>query len=453
MWSAATPKGEWIFGGVIDKIEFSENPDMITLHCLDDAIELERQYDDTYGRVEGTYTCGYGNTDDFDGQIAALLATGWTRTTPTNGIHDKLIYAAGTRRLDAINQTIDQTPMLGFYVLPMKHLACTSGDLISNPDAYTEDKTLWTADANTSIGDAALGGLGIHGTKIIRFGRKVGTGNGAFSGWKPNLDLGPVQICNLALYYSREDSSVTSLVIRIHTQAGVDYWDYSLPTPNTVDWASFASYLHLNIHLPDANGTHGWTATGSPSVNSNIVRIEIRGTSNEGKNADLDVLFLYTRKKQTSKYTVSNIMQVSRSGYVGYNKVSIASSATGSPHTVEDVTRETLHGTREMTYVDKQITEDSLATYTASGILAAESEAEENEGIDVTVINPGDMYNLMLGDTITITAANLNLSSATRILYERRDTLDQNGWITTLRTGTSQDMLRHTYRALKTKHF
>jgi hypothetical protein len=437
----------------VDSIEYRQEPDTITLHCLDDAIELEKQYDDTYGRVEGTYTCAYGNTDDLDGQIAALLPADMTRTVPTTGIHDKLIYAAGTRRIDAINQTIDQTPILGWYMLPMKHIVFTAADNLSTPDTYTESDGDWTFGANSAKGTYASGGKGVMGSVAIYLGRSAVAGAGAFSGYYKAISVGPTNLCNLALYYNRDDAGTTGLWVRIHTVAGSDYWQYTLPTPNSSTPGTFASYLHLNLHLPDGNGTHGWTATGSPSVSSNIVRIELGGTANAGKGTYFDVLFLYTRKKGTNKYTVSNILNISKMPYVGYNKVSVVSSATGSPHTVEDATRETLHGVREFTIVDKQITEDSHATYTASAIIASESEAEENEQITIAVLNPGDMYNVMPGDTVTVTYANLNLNSATRTLVGRADSITEQGWRTTLITGIFMDPLKRTYNILKTKHF
>jgi uncharacterized protein (UPF0254 family) len=196
--------------------------------------------------------------------------------------------------------------------------------------------------------------------------------------------------------------------------------------------------FHIDFSLPDDLGTHGWTATGSPSTSSNIVRLWIGSVSAGGDWFEiwLDSWDFWARKKLTSKYTVSNIINTARiATKKPYNKVHVV--RTGGTDTEEDTTLESADGVQELVYADMNITTEAIGRGLARMVLEHEYMIE-SDAVAVTVINPGDMYNLMLSDTVTVTAANLGLSSALRILAERQDTVDNGGWKTTLTLNTKK---------------
>jgi hypothetical protein len=92
-----------------------------------------------------------------------------------------------------------------------------------------------------------------------------------------------------------------------------------------------------------------------------------------------------------------------------------------------------MYGLNEILIDDQSITTDQAADIVGRGLLAMQGFDDSGDPIQVIVVNPGDMYNVMLGDTVTITYANMDLSSATRTLIGRRDTFNNDsGWLTTL---------------------
>jgi hypothetical protein len=168
-----------------------------------------------------------------------------------------------------------------------------------------------------------------------------------------------------------------------------------------------------------------------------------------------DLIYFYTWKKSTSKYTISNIIGAKRLlSDPGYNKIRSVTAAAGSPHIVEDVTQEALHGVREFTVKDVNITTPEKARELAQSTLTEQYRGEEDP-IQVGVVNPGDMYNILPGDTLTVTAANLNLSSATRALTGRIDTISEAGWQTMLLLSRNprQESTRVIWDILKVKRY
>jgi hypothetical protein len=194
--------------------------------------------------------------------------------------------------------------------------------------------------------------------------------------------------------------------------------------------------------LPDASGNHGWVPGGTPNVANDIERIQVEcGTTGAGAaHLTFDVLYFYANKKLTSKYTVSNIIGVrrlKRSDF--YNRVVVKGSGIANV-VVDDVTAQATQGINELVIDDQSITTTPTAQTLGRGVLNAEGWDDTADPISVQVINPSDMYNVMPGDALTVTAANLNLSAATRSLVSRVDSITGSGWNTIL--DLSNDLLR-----------
>jgi hypothetical protein len=429
MWSAATPKGEWIFGGVIDKIEFTENPDMITLHCVDDAWELEKQYDETYGRATATFTPSYGATDDIAALTSALLASGWTYTAPDCAIHDKQAISINTRRIYALNELLDLTPYLGWFILPMKHFAFVMPDTDITPDSITEATAGWTAANGNSV-LSNTGAYNIDGAAALDVSSLDAGVIGAYHAL--NFSLSTYR--TIIFYYAWSVWGLgNSLFIRIYTDTATPkYWQYALPDPPSAI-GTRGNMVHLALRLPDADGNHGWTATNSPDVADSIVRFYIGGEATTGAfYMYWDVLYSVAAKRITSKYTLPARISASRLLDADqYTRAMVAGSGI-TTQIVDDVTAQSIFGLREILSNDQSITTSEPAIALARTILNAQGWDDTADPINYTFVNPGDMYNVMLGDTVTMTISNMNLSSATRTIIARRDTLDGNGWITTL---------------------
>jgi hypothetical protein len=430
MWSQTTVKGEQVFEGVIGKIEFTENPDMVTLHCVDDAWELEKQYDETYGRATATFTPTYGATDDVDALTGALLPSGWNYCVPDCAIHDKQTISINTRRIYALNELLDLTPYLGWFVLPFKCLVWVMPDTDITPDSITEDTGGWTTvGAGTIKGTDAS--YNIDGAKDLYITSVNAEPIAAYHA----TNFSALSYRFLIMYYGA-DAGMTpgTTVIRIYTDtAAPKYWQFSLPdTPNTL--STRENMVHLVLRLPDSIGTHGWTATGGPTVNDSIIRFYIGGTVliAAAGYLDWDVLYFAAAKRLTSKYTLPARIFGNRTIDADQYTRAIVAGSGITTQVADDTTMQASLGLRETLINDQSITTEEPALAQARTLLNLQGWDDTADPITYSFVNPGDMYNVMLGDTVTVTVANMNLSSATRTIIARRDTLDGNGWITSL---------------------
>jgi hypothetical protein len=428
--SSVTYTPDWVFGGVINKIEFTENPDMITLHCVNDAWELEKQYDETYGRATATFTPSYGATDDVDALTGALLPSGWNYHVPDCAIHDKQVISINTRRIYALNELLDLTPYLGWFVLPFKCLVWVMPDTDITPDSITEDTGGWTTvGAGTIKGTDAS--YNIDGAKDLYITSVNAEPIAAYHA----TNFSALSYRFLIMYYGA-DAGMTpgTTVIRIYTDtAAPKYWQFSLPdTPNTL--STRENMVHLVLRLPDSIGTHGWTATGGPTVNDSIIRFYIGGTVliAAAGYLDWDVLYFAAAKRLTSKYTLPARIFGNRTIDADQYTRAIVAGSGITTQVADDTTMQASLGLRETLINDQSITTEEPALAQARTLLNLQGWDDTADPITYSFVNPGDMYNVMLGDTVTVTVANMNLSSATRTIIARRDTLDGNGWITSL---------------------
>jgi hypothetical protein len=450
IWNASTPKGEQVFEGVIDKIEFTENPDMVMLHCVDDAWELEKQYDETYGRATATFTPSYGATDDVGALTSALLASGWTYTAPDCAIHDKQAISINTRRIYALNELLDLTPYLGWFILPMKHFASVMPDTDITPDSITEATAGWTkVGANNTLNTDNT--YNIDGSFCLVLADSVGAAIAAYH----STNFSCLNYRSIILYYGKT-VLVASPYIRIYTDTATPkYWQMNLPDPPAA-CGSRSNMVHLVLRLPDATGTHGWAATGAPSTSDNIIRFLIGGTTIDPSSyLYWDVLYFVAPKRLTSKYTISNLIAANRVKDADeYTRAIVAGSGI-TTQVADDATMQSTYGIREILINDQSITTPEPALAEARTLLQLQGWDDTADPIQVSIINPGDMYNVMLGDTVTVTVANMNLSSATRTIIARRDTLDQNGWITflTLSGDATKDRVENLLTMAKRKRY
>jgi hypothetical protein len=214
--------------------------------------------------------------------------------------------------------------------------------------------------------------------------------------------------------------------------------------------------VHLVLRLPDATGTHGWAATGAPSTSDNIIRFLIGGTTIDPSSyLYWDVLYFAAVKRLTSKYTISNLIAANRVKDADeYTRAIVAGSGI-TTQVADDATMQSTYGIREILINDQSITTPEPALAEARTLLQLQGWDDTADPIQVSIINPGDMYNVMLGDTVTVTVANMNLSSATRTIIARRDTLDGNGWITflTLSGDPTKDRIENLLTMAKRKRY
>jgi hypothetical protein len=423
--SSSTVRADQLFEGVVDSIEYNQSPDTITLHCVDDAWELEKQYDDTYGRVTGTFTPSYGATDDISAIVSALLATGWTYTCPDCAIHDKLIFSSGTRRIDAINQVADMTPYLGWFVLPMKHIAFVMPDTHTNfsPDAKTEDHTLWSVSgAGAAVSDDTS--YNVDGANAMSLTGDLGATCEAYLNPATSIDSS----YRFMILYALAGPGSTSCRIKLYSDTATPkYWYFDYTT--LITWtASRAGMAHIILRLPDSSGNHSWTGVNTPS--GSIVRVGFDGAN--GAFAFIvyfDVVYFAANKKLMSKYTLTNIVGANRLKNADQlGQVIVVGSGTSA--VVTDPTITAAYGLREQVINDQSVTVAQVADAYARGLLNAQDWDDTADPISVQVINPSDMYVLVPGDTVTLTVTNLNLSSATRTVIARTDSITEAGWIT-----------------------
>jgi hypothetical protein len=453
--SSSSVVADQLFEGYVDSIEYRQEPDTITLHCVDDAIELERQYDETYGRATTTFTPSYGATDDISALVNALLPSGWTYTCPDCAIHEKMTVSIGTRRLYALFDLLDLVPYLGFYVLPMKHIVFVMPDTSPAPDAWTDATAGWTAygDADapfiqtidTVIVDGAhalIGGMNADGTFGVRRGDALGISLTSYR--------------YITLYYTLLGTDANTAVLRLWENiAGSKYWTYTLM--DTWGAATPGDMVRATIQLPESGNAHGWVATNAPDVAGNIQRIEYEAEQSGGLGTGriiFDVLYFHADKKLTSKYTVSNITGANRTPITQAENRIILKSNTNT-YVVDDIGLQALYGLREDLITDLSVSGNEASYNVARAILISQQWGVDYDTITMTIVNPSDMYNVMPGDTLTVTVANLNLSSATRSLVSRRDSVTEGGWTTTLILGkwSALDPLLTTYSKLKRKRY
>lgn len=430
-----------VFEGYIDQVEMNEdeNGDTVTLHCVDYALDLEQSYDDTYGRTDSTFTPTYGATNDISAIITALLASGWTCTVPSCGVHDTYKFSQGSSRLHCINQVIQSTPYLGWYVLPMKHLVCTLPTAAYTIDKYTDnDAANW--DNVDFIAINNNGTVKVQGSHSTQFTADTVTGHtgpanrvtGPYSGASyPTATLFPVLDLYVAMYTSLVGNG--NFTIRVYTSVIPDKYWYRVLSFDTYGTSADSpdDMFHYPLSLPDADGTHGWTAVNSPSLTGDIQRLWIGEVTIGGTvQVYIDSYNLWSRKKIGGKYTLSNILSATRGTMkTPYNYVYIINNV--NTVTQYDATLATVDGTRELLYPDKNITSVVMADSLGRMILE-NAYRGRCDAITVKTINPGDTYNVMLGDTLTMTISNLNLSSDTRaltaVIHELAEDAD---WVTT----------------------
>lgn len=447
--SSASAVADQLFEGVVDSIEYNSSPNTITLHCVDDAWELAAQYDETYGRGTAELDPSYGAVDDiYNYLIFELVPSGWTGTCPDCAIHDHIEISIGSRRMDAINQVVDHTPYLGWYVLPMKHIVFVMPDTSPAPDAWTEAIADWTGDNATRSVDATYNVDGINSLCL------TSVMSGIFSGRRGdalNISLADYRFLILYAY----TMGCTAQNLRIWTNiAGNKYWTIAIPS--TSGWmADRTGMAHIPLRLPDSIGAHGWTATNAPSVTDPILRIQIEGITGIVGQIWFDILYFSANKKVTSKYTLSNIISTSHSknaDQVG-QVVVVGSGITTVVCT--DTTVTAAYGTREQMVNDQNITVAQKADAYARAFLNVQDWDDTADPIVVQIVNPGDMYNVSPGDTVTITAADLDLSNATRTIMSRQDSIGENGWLTAFQLSTTgySDRIMRIWDAAKRKRY
>ena len=437
VWSASTVQGEQLFEGYIDEVilNHSDQGNFVTLRCKGYEADLTEQFDDPYGKVDQGWVPTYGATNDVDAGVAAFMPSGWTRSVAATGVHDPDYMSLGTPRSVAIDQIVEPTPAIGWYVLPMKHIAVTLGDLGNTVDSQTDAVANWTINAHCSkINNTSLN---IEGTNAMQIRDDTPQ---FFDYAYATYSVGPVSsYAFISFYYGKDSANLVNFVLRIYTDTGTPkYWQYTPPTPPIV--AARAGMVHLIIPLPDANGTHGWTAVGSPSLADTIIRVGFYWDTSGGVNSVFfDSVLFYAIKKLTSKYTVSQIIDPKRNYQTPTypNRVSI--TASDGNIVVEDTTLESTYGIVEKVIGDLGVTMASAKNW-ANALIAG--EIYSNDPISVMVVNPSDMYLLRLGDTVTITDTYLNLSSATRVLIRREDSFTEQGWRTVLSLSANPIMNR-----------
>lgn len=448
MTSSATVLADQLFEGVVDSIEYNSQPDTITLHCVDDAWELAAQYDDTYGRTTAQLTPAFGATDDISAYISALLSTGWTYTCPDCAIHDYIEISIGTRRIDAINQVVEHTPYLGWFVLPMKHIVFVMPDTSPAPDAWTEATAGWTT-VNCVFSTVADP---VDGVNVLSMNPAVVWGS-VTRGDALGISLASYRF--IVFYYFTDTNAANSYLIIWDNVAGGTYWTYTLPIAT---WGTTGgSCRHMVLRLPDSLGNHGWVPTGSPNPAGSIQRIVFQSNGNAA-GSDLfgfDVLYFVANKKLTSKYTLTNIIAANHKRDADQIGQVIVQGSGISAVVCTDTTVTATYGTREQMWTDLNLTVAQKADAYARAFLNAQDWDDTADPIIIQVVNPGDTYNVMPGDTITVTAANLNLSAATRTMIMREDSIGADGWLTSFLLSTTgySDRIMKIWEATKRKRY
>jgi hypothetical protein len=230
----------------------------------------------------------------------------------------------------------------------------------------------------------------------------------------------------LHLYYAT--LQVDSLTIKLTTAAG--YWYYSLPlTSMGATW----NMQHFIIRLPDSNGDHGWSKSGSPSGTITRVTMEAVVSSWAEGYFYWDVLYFAAAQRLTSKYTLTAPVSVSRADRSDNITQVMLTYSGGSSITVDDLTAQAVDGVHTFLTTDLNITTIEAARAEARGIINAEGYGVTTDPVRVDYLDPGDMYTVMLGDTLTVSDTYSNLSNAKRTLVARDDSFTEGkGWVTTL---------------------
>jgi hypothetical protein len=451
--SSSTVRADQLFEGYVDSIEYNQSPDTITLHCVDDAWELEKQYDDTYGAVTAELDPSYGATDDITAFISALLSSGWTYSIPDCAIHDHIEISSGTRRIDAINQVVEHTPYLGWFVLPMKHIVFVMPDTHTNfsPDAKTEDHTLWSVSGGgAAVTDNTT--VNVDGTNAMVLSGNIATTCEAYLNPATAIDLSNYR--SIIVYLFAVDAAgIDRIKLYTDVAGGTKYWYFDFSSTASFGHTARTDMAHWVLRLPDTTGDHGWTAVNSPS--GNVVRVGFEGKSGVVAILAFDVCYFVADKKLTSKYTLTPYIlsanRVKDANQIGQVRV----QGSGVSATVTDATVTATYGLREQLINDQSITVAQKADAYGRVYLNAQNWDDTADPISVQVVNPGDMYNVVPGDTVTLTVANLNLSSATRSVMARADSVTEQGWKTVLRlsTGPVADRIVKIWELAKRKRY
>jgi hypothetical protein len=314
----------------------------------------------------------------------------------------------------------------------MLHLCMVMPDTDIAPDAWTEATTNWTSyGAPTSFTD---GGFAVDGAKgLAETLNHVGGGTyGAYRTNGSGIDLTAGKV--LHLYYMTNAYAVGWGTINLKIHDGIDankYWTYILPVP-LVTAVDASGMLHYALRLPDANGDHGWTKTSTPDYDY-VTRITLEVVTTTTNTALYwDVLYIVSCQRTTSKYTLSNPVSVARVDKSDNITGSIVATNYGTV-TMSDATAQAIDGVHQILADDQSITTYAATVAAAAGILNAEGYGVTSDPVRVEYLDPGDMYNVVLGDTLTITDAKAGLSSAKRTLVARDDRVSESeGWATTL---------------------
>jgi hypothetical protein len=145
-----------------------------------------------------------------------------------------------------------------------------------------------------------------------------------------------------------------------------------------------------------------------------------------------DVLYFAASQKQTSKYTLTAPVRVSRD-IRGDNATRVIVAASGVTVVADDSTAQSIDGLNEILINDQSVSTAEGARSEAINVLNAQGWDVTCDPIVVDYLDPGDMYNVVLGDTLTVSCTNAGLSSAKRTLEKRVDSLTEaGGWRTRL---------------------
>jgi hypothetical protein len=325
----------------------------------------------------------------------------------------------------------------------MKHTVFVMPDTSPAPDAWTEATAGWT-QTNGILSAEATAVDGAHDLFWNPSAANSHCGRG------DALGISLTSYRFLVMYLVAGDRPNPEIRIWENI-AGSKYW--TIPVAANFGTTA-ADFEHLVLRLPDSSGAHGWTATNAPNPAGSIQRIEIECDDGGITGFLFDVLYFTADKKLTSKYTVTNILAVNRvknADQVGQ----VIVQGSGVSALVTDATVTATYGLREQLINDQSITVAQKADAYGRALLNAQSWDDTADPLTVQVLNPGDMHLVLPGDTVTLTAANFNLSSATRTVVIRADSITDAGWITMLQVATTQftDRIMKIWDAAKRKRY
>jgi hypothetical protein len=219
--------------------------------------------------------------------------------------------------------------------------------------------------------------------------------------------------------------------------------------------------IHLPIRLPDSTGNHGWVATNTPDAAGSINRFEIETDHDAtvGTGIVYDVLYFYANKKLTSKYTITGAIAANHKRDAEQVSQVLVVGSGISTVVCNDTTVTATYGLREQLIDDQNITHAQKADAYARSFLNAQDWDDTADPILLTIMNEGNMYNLMPGDTVTMTittwSENMNLDNAKRSIIARQDSISDDGWLTGFQLSTTgySDRITKIWEAAKRKRY